>query len=69
MDNTIYQNTIELSILSNLIYRDEYREKVLPHIKAKYFPERPLQVVFNLISEHVQKYDQPPTKEMLFIEL
>jgi hypothetical protein len=69
MDNTIYQNTIESSILSNLIYRDEYREKVLPHIKAKYFPERPLQVVFNLISDHVQKYDKPPTKEMLFIEL
>jgi hypothetical protein len=69
MDNTIYQNTIELSIISNLICRDEYRAKVLPHIKAKYFPERPFQVVFNLISDHVQKYDKAPTKEMLFIEL
>jgi hypothetical protein len=48
MDNTIYQNTIELSILSNLIYRDEYRDKVLPHIKANYFHERALQVVFTL---------------------
>ena len=31
--------------------------------------QRPLKVVFNLLSDHVQKYDKPPTKEILAIEL
>jgi hypothetical protein len=68
---TIYQNTFELSIISNLIFHKEYREIALPHIKEHYWragDETPLKVVFKLIKKYVDDYHKPPTPDILAIE-
>jgi hypothetical protein len=60
---------IEQTILSHLVFNDAYSRKVLPFLQEQYFQNLHDKVVYNLISEYWQKYNNPPTKEALFIEL
>ena len=60
---------VPLTILKNLLNREEYTRKVLPFIKAEYFEERTDKVVFEEIGSFITKYDSLPLKEVLFIEL
>jgi len=60
---------VPLTILKNLLNREEYTRKVLPFIKAEYFDERTDKVVFEEIGSFITKYDSLPLKEVLFIEL
>jgi hypothetical protein len=65
-----YLYTTEALILSNIIADENYREKVLPHLKAEYFDHNsPSQVLFGLISEHLKTFNAPPTKDTLHIDL
>ena len=60
--------SIENTILSNLIYNESYCRKVIPFIKEDYFTGQGSKIVFNIISEYVNKYDALPTADVLTIE-
>lgn len=60
---------MEHTILSNLIYNDEYARKTLPFLKDEYFDTDADKQTFNLISDYIQKYNSTPTKEALYINL
>ena len=60
---------IETTIISNLIYNEEYCRKVLPFIKNEYFNDNKERVVFEIVCEFVVKYGKMITKEILHIEL
>lgn len=60
-------NRLELSILKNLIYNEEYTRKVLPFIKAEYFSDQIERLVFKEVFEFVNKYKNLPTHEALVI--
>jgi len=60
-------NRLELSILKNLIYNEEYTRKVLPFIKPEYFSDANEKNVFKEIYDFVNKYKNLPTYEALVI--
>lgn len=61
--------TIETTILRNLICNEEYYRKVVPHIKPDYFQEYSERVIFEEIHDFSVKYDKIPTKEVLILAL
>ena len=60
---------IELLILRNLLYNEEYARKVVPFIKDEYFEEQNQKIIYQEISSFLQKYDKLATKEILYIEV
>jgi replicative DNA helicase len=60
---------IEQSILSHLLFNEAFARKVLPFLKVDYFQNQHDKVVYSLINEYVEKYNNTPTKEVLYIEL
>ena len=60
--------TIETTILKNLIHNDEYSRKVLPFISKEYFEDYNEKVIFEEVSNFIIKYNNLPTKETLIIE-
>ena len=62
-------NRIEDTILTNLIFNEEYTRKVLPFLKDEYFGTRSDKIIFACIEDFVNKYNNLPTKETLIIEL
>ena len=60
---------IELLILRNLIYNEEYARKVIPFIKDEYFEEQNQKIIFQEISSFIQEYNKLATKEILSIEV
>ncbi len=63
------QQTIERTTLSNLVSNEEYCRKVLPFIKPDYFDVKEERVVFEEITNFVDKYKKIPTKISLEIEV
>lgn len=59
---------VEVLILRNLLYNEEYLRKVIPFIKSEYFEDINQKVVFEEILKFVQEYNTPTTKEVLCIE-
>ena len=59
---------IETTILSNLIYNEEYSRKVIPFIKPEYFESRTEKVIFEEITQFIVKYNSSITIEALNIE-
>ena len=57
--------TIERTTLSNLIYNENYARKVLPFIKGQYFEVRDARIIFDEISNFVDKYKKIPTHRHL----
>ena len=62
-------DTVEILILRNLLYNEEYLRKVIPFIKTDYFEQPVQKVVFEEIWNFVQEYNQATTKEVLCIEI
>ena len=60
--------TIETTILRNLVYNDEYSRKVLPFINKEYFEDLNEKVIFEEVYNFIEKYNNLPTKETLIIE-
>ncbi|WLW37103.1 DNA primase/helicase [Synechococcus phage S-MS29] len=60
---------IENTILSNLVFNEDYCRKVIPFIKDEYFTGAGSKIVFSIISDYVDKYDALPTAEVLGIEV
>ena len=61
--------TIEQTILTNLIYNEQYTRKVLPFIKGDYFSDRTERTVFEEIQKFVDKYNDLPNQNALEVEL
>ena len=59
---------IEVLILRNLLYNEEYLRKVIPFIKPDYFEDPNQKVVYEEISNYVNQYNSLSTKEVLCIE-
>jgi len=58
---------IEKTILSNLILNEEFSRKVFPYLKEDYFDDIALRKLFSTVSQYVEKYKEPPSKEALRI--
>ena len=61
--------TIEKTILANLIHNEQYTRKVLPFIKGDYFSDRTERTVFEEIQKFVDKYNDLPNQGALEVEL
>ena len=61
--------TIEQTILTNLIYNEQYTRKVLPFIKGDYFSDRIERTVFEEVQKFVDKYNDLPNRNALEVEL
>jgi hypothetical protein len=60
---------IESTIIKNLVNNEVYMRKVIPYVKGEYFTQYSDKVLFDIINEFVVSYGQPPTKEVLSIEV
>ena len=60
---------VEVLILRNLLYNEEYLRKVIPFIKADYFEDLHQKVVFEEMLNFVEEYNTTSTKEVLCIEI
>ena len=60
---------IETVILANLVYNEEYARKVLPFLKSEYFDTHSEKIVYQEISNYIEKYNGLPTKEALRISI
>ena len=58
---------LELAILKNLVYNEDYLRKVLPFLKSDYFSDRTERTLFNEITSFTETYNTPPTIEALGI--
>ena len=61
--------SIERTALTNLITNEDYAKKVLPFIKKDYFDIREEKIIFEEISNFVDKYKKIPTQVSLEIEV
>ena len=60
---------IEKTVLSNLVFNDDYYRKVYPYIKEDYFDDSSFKKIFDTYSEYVEEYKSPPSIEALKISL
>ena len=61
--------SIERTALTNLITNEDYAKKVLPFIKKDYFDGREEKIIFEEITNFVDKYKKIPTGHALEIEV
>ena len=62
-------NSLEFTILNNLVTNDQFRRQAFPYLKKEYFEEEHNKLLFDLISNFINKYEKCPTKESLAIDL
>ena len=60
--------TIENTIIKNLISNEEYMRKVLPFLKPDYFDNTHEKIIFEEVTKFIVAYDKSPTSEILSIE-
>ena len=60
--------TIENTIIRNLVLNEEYTRKVLPFLKPEYFDNTHEKIIFEESAKFIVQYDKCPTKEILSIE-
>jgi replicative DNA helicase len=60
---------VEILILRNLLYNEEYLRKVIPFIKVDYFEDPHQKIVFEEVKNFVDQYNELSTKEVLCIEV
>ena len=49
--------SLEVTILENLIYNEDYSRKVIPFIEPEYFQEQGQKIVFEETVQFIAKYD------------
>ena len=62
-------DTVEITILKNLLYNEEYSRKVIPFIQPEYFQETEQKIVFEEIVKFIATYNTQITVEALLIEI
>lgn len=60
---------IETTIISNLLYDEDYTRKVIPFIKKEYFSDRSEALLVEEILAFYSDYNKPTTKEILEIQI
>ena len=60
---------VELTILRNLFFNEDFTRKVTPFIKSDYFTSRDERILFEEVEKFIVKYKNSPTKEAILIEL
>ncbi len=60
---------LELTILRNLIFNEDYSRKVIPFIQPDYFEQRSEKIIFEEIVKFIVKYGSAITTEALAIEI
>ena len=70
MDKSLLTNNerIELTILRNFFFNEDYTRKALPFVKTDYFTNRVERLLYEEIDKFVQQYKNLPTKETILIE-
>ena len=58
--------TIEHTILKNLLYNEEYSRKVIPFIKSEYFQEVSQKITFEEIVSFIANYNSQITVCLLY---
>jgi hypothetical protein len=62
-------NTLEFTIVNNLVTNDEYRRQAFPYLKVDYFESDTVSTLFKLVKTFIEKYEKCPTKESLEVDL
>ena len=60
---------IENTILSGLVFNEEYTRKVIPFLKDEYFDDHNERLIFGEIKQYMDKYNGLPTREALRIAI
>jgi replicative DNA helicase len=60
---------LETSILKNLIFSDDFARKVLPFIQKEYFSENREKILFQYVSDFINKFKTIPSFESLHIDI
>jgi len=60
---------VEILVIRNLLYNEEFSRKVIPFIKKDYFEDQSNRILFEEISSFIVKYDELPSKEAVEIEV
>ena len=60
---------VELTILRNLFFNEDFTRKVTPFIKSEYFTSRDERILFEEVEKFIVKYKNNPTKEAILIEI
>ena len=59
--------SVENTVLRNLILNEEYNRKVLPFIKPEYFENQHEKVIFEETAKFIVEYDRCPTQEIISV--
>ena len=68
-NNNSPMERLEVTILRNLVFNDDYARKVIPFISPEYFQEKTDKVLFDEIAKFIVKYGSSITIEALSIEV
>ena len=60
---------VELTILRNLFFNEDFTRKVTPFIKPDYFTSRDERILFEEVEKFIIKYKNSTTKEAILIEV
>ena len=60
---------IELSILRNLLFNEQFYRKVVPFVKPEYFEDHHERIIYEEVWNFASNYDTVPTSEVLIINL
>jgi replicative DNA helicase len=60
---------IETTILSGLVFNEDYARKVIPFLKDEYFDQQSEKIVYKEVVTYVDQYNGLPTKEALRIAI
>jgi hypothetical protein len=58
---------IETTILSHLVYNEEFARKTIPFLKSDYFSDPTERVIYEEIDTYIKKYNAFPSKEAVKI--
>lgn len=60
---------IEQTILSGVVFNEDFSRQVVPFLREDYFREEGQRVVLKLILAYINKYNKSPTREALAVDL
>jgi len=60
---------IEPVILRSLLFDEDISKRLLPHIQAEYFQNRPEKILFQIIKDLTECHEKAPTPEAVIIAL
>lgn len=60
---------IEKTILSHLVFNEEFARKTIPFLKLEYFSDYTERTIYDLIDNYIKQYNAMPSKEALVIDV